>query len=50
MTKDSQGALGVLYRAAERLEMEKILKDFGECHVNRLIESFRMSPHLICVS
>ena len=29
---------------------KKILKDFGECHENSLIESFKMSPHLICLS
>ena len=26
---------------------KKLLKDFGGCHENRLIESFEMSPHLI---
>ena len=37
----------------ERLRDSKwktILKDFGECHENSLIESFKMSPHLICLS
>ena len=35
-------------RAAERVKIEKqIIKDFGGCHENRLIESFEMSPHLI---
>ena len=29
---------------------KKNLKDFGGCHVNRMIESFKMSPHLICLS
>ena len=29
---------------------KKILKDFGGCHENILIESFKMSPHLICLS
>ena len=38
------------HRAAERLEMEIVLKDFGECHENSLIESFKISPHLICFS
>ena len=36
--------------ATERLrdsEWKKILKDFGECHENSLIESFKISPHLI---
>ena len=32
------------------LKWKKILKDFGECHENSLIESFKMSPHLICLS
>ena len=39
--------------ATERLrdsKWKKILKDFGECHENSLIESFKMSPHLICLS
>ena len=41
------------YRATpgtERLrdsKWKKILKDFGKCHENSLIESFKMSPHLI---
>ena len=29
---------------------KRILKNFGECLMNSLIESFRMSPHLICLS
>ena len=29
---------------------KKILKAFGECHENGLIESFKMSPHLLCLS
>ena len=29
---------------------KKILKDFGVCHENSLIESFKMSPHLIGLS
>ena len=44
----------IMYRGGtERLrdsKWEKILKDFGECHENSLIESFKMSPHLICLS
>ena len=38
------------HRVAQRLKMEKKLKDFEECHENSLIESFKMSPHLICLS
>ena len=37
----------------ERLRDSKwkqILKDFGECRKNSLIESFKMGPHLICIS
>ena len=41
------------FGSTERLrdsKWKKILKDFGECHENSLIESFKMSPHLICLS
>ena len=46
----STAVLCILQRVAERLEVEKILKDFGGGHQNRLIESLRMSPHVICLS
>jgi len=36
--------------AAERLEMEKNLKDFGACHENSLIGGFKTSPHMLCLS
>ena len=32
------------------LKWKKNLKHFGRCHENRLIESFKMSPLLICLS
>ena len=38
------------HSAAGRHEIKKILKDFRWCDKNGLNESFKMSPHLICLS